>query len=392
MKRVFISITIMHFTVYWFIGIFLLFVFFSDIFTSSIYNIAGLDFRSMESLQAIMRVDISQIYAESSPEPFLNLPSAMIYVFLWSIVRDFFPSFSMLQFLTIFDLNLFIWNVINCILIGKIVNLKRVQDFLGNSIFRNPYVVMSIYMAVGFHYWAYFIGSHDIEVAFFVLLGLHEYMRGKERFAFFYWGIGIIFKITVGFFVLFFLIPGTLKNALKNIGSTLIPHISTALIFLRWPSLIGDFLSSNTAMVTGGFTFGWGQPGNIPVYLFSWFQVPILYTIVILACIFLPLNLFITIEFKDKLHPIEKSVMIILLVFNCVTPFWSTHVIIFLGPFLIWFGKTNTDLSKCKMNLIKFLIFIPLFFSILWLIYPAIPFHIIGALVYLDIMFLARKR
>ena len=108
-----------------------------------------------------------------------------------------------------------------------------------------------------------------------ILASLHSFLNKKQALGSLFAGIAFFLKpvvvILLIMLVIYFLFNKKLKSAVKNIACIAIPLIPEAIIFIRYPRLINDFMEINTktyygfasVSFTNFFVLDLGFPGNI---------------------------------------------------------------------------------------------------------------------------------
>ena len=363
-QKVFYSIVIAHFVIYWVIGMVIYPIYYLN---TEGYNVFGVDFVLGAKLYEQFLANPANIYQVTDPSPFLNLPSFMLYVIAWcwpiSLVMDLYSP----VFLMIYALAGVLKNLLSCYIIFKIMKTKKIQKLLGKSIFSNPFIIMSIYMATPIHYLEYLIGQHDHMVGLCFLIGIYFLMKDKDHYAMLFWSIAIIFKLTIIFFIIFFIFRDFKKKIFKNLSYALIPQIPTIVMVLIWPNYITDFLNTNIIRLDTYVSFFY--QGNFASLLFENFNIPLIISTIVLATLLLPSQVYLITEQKNKMNEIEKLILIVLIYINILPVHIATHSISFLGIVGIWFAINNRNLNQ-NIKYIKILLAIPFLSIISWMFFP----------------------
>lgn len=387
-KKFFMVIAFLHFAICWILGIFVVVGFYLQSILSLEYQLLAIDFKLGMDIFDVFISNPSLLYSTFYSNPYINLPAFMLYVVVW-----FFPFHQMLaldiyQLLIIYALSMVLWNMLNCYLIFKIIKNEKVQALLGKSFLKNPFILMSIYLASSLFHVDYFVGQDDSLVASFLLLGLYYYVNEKEHLAYFTWGIGINFKITLAIYIFLFILHGPLKKFLKNLGFLALSQIPNLVMFVIWPTYLSGFIGNNIFRLNTSLLPN--TPANLAQFLFVFFNIDISISEIFIISLILPFNLYILIEYKKSINMFDKFMIIALLSFNLVPSFWGNHLIITFGMFLIWAATWNPKFNASIRYLKTFLV-IPYLSLISWLIFPFYSFLFLGVLIWLDFLILFAK-
>ncbi|HME54231.1 MAG TPA: hypothetical protein VKM55_18550 [Candidatus Lokiarchaeia archaeon] len=317
------------------------------------------------------------------------LPAFMLYDVPWylacsSLGPISFGSSAIYQSMIVYNFSMVVWNLVNCFLIYKIMNTNKVQAMLGNTVLRNPFILMSLYMGTSVFYIDYFVGQDNAVLGFFLLLGIFCYVNDKEHFTYFFWGIGLWFKTILVIFIVVLILHGPLKRFVKNAAFLALSQVPNAILFVVYPSLLTDFFYNVVFRL--GSPYILSIPVNMVQFLYQYYNVAISTSYIIIFCSLLPLTAYVFAECKKAMTFFDKMMVLSLLFLNIVQG-EPNHVIIMLGVYLVWIAIKNKDLHD-SIRYLKLMLGIPFIGGLLWLIFPYNPLIYFSALIWLNLAFI----
>ena len=380
----FITVVCLHLLVYWLIGV-----------VMPVINKINLLWSFAEDLNWYFKYAFTfltqptLVYATYGhiPANLIYLPAFLLYCVAWYVPNQFL-GLTVYQALISYDFSMVLWNLGNCFLIYKIVNTGKVKAMLGGSVLSNPYILMSIYMGTSIFYIDYFVGQVNAILGFFLLLGILFYLNDKEQYAFFFWGIGMCFKVIMAIFIAVLILHGPLKRFVKNVAFLAISQIPNIILFLVYPSLLHDFIDNIF------FRFGesalFTQPVSMIQFLSVFYNLDVGISYILIYCTLLPMTAYILIEYRKSLNFFDRLMIIALLSFNLLQG-ESAHVIITLGVYLLWIAIKAPGFHK-SIHYVKLLLGFPFLSGITWVIFPYFPLIFFSAQIWFSILIVSSKK
>ncbi|MHA1683158.1 MAG: hypothetical protein ACTSUE_19620, partial [Promethearchaeota archaeon] len=258
------------------------------------------------------------------------------------------------------------------------------------SIVKDPYFALAVYMLTLFHSNEYYHAHVNSITGFFVILGIYFFTSGKEKYGFLAWGIGITFKITLIFLILFFIFKKPFKKFVNNVAMVVISQIPSIAVFLYKPSLIFSFLNSNIVYSSQEEKYFKLASANLARNISNLFGIDFLPLAISFLVGIIGFHFILTWKCSN-LDFIDKLMVAFLSTIVAFPDFMTFHNLFFLGLYIIWFSHSNIVPFKTKALLaiptmvvsfwavsrvilvsgIQWLYFIPLLLSISYL-YPLI--------------------
>lgn len=377
------SAVLFHFVVYWFAGIFLVVL----LSPSITYSLFGTDFKIGYDLSVALLDNPSYFYDVYSP--FLYNPALALYFLTWGFFFYVLAPVELFWVMVWHNLSFFFWNLGSTLFIYKIVAHPATQRIMGSSIFKNPFLLPALYIALPLHYLEYFVGQINAPAAFFIMVGIYYLVQGKENVCYACFSVAMIFKIIAGFFIVFMLLSQKgMKRFLRSLLHVIVPQLPTLLFLLLFPQLVIEVLNQ-VLFTVGSFS---SSPlhhfGNLVTFLKGTFEVSTVLSVILMAAIFLPSTLFI-LRTRSQRMGIFDTFMLITLVFINITPiFYVLHLKILLGFVLPWLVTRNLHPVRVLV-VVKLLVGIPFLSMFSWFYFPYYPFVFLAALVLFDVLILS---
>ncbi|HME55442.1 MAG TPA: hypothetical protein VKM55_24755 [Candidatus Lokiarchaeia archaeon] len=282
-----------------------------------------------------------------------------------------------------------LWNLCNCYLIYKIMSTNKVKAVLGDSILSNPYIAMSFYMGSSMFLIDYFVGQHNALVGFFLLLGILYYLNDKEHVAFFFWGIGIWFKLPIVIFIIVLILHGSLKRFVKNAAFFALSQAPNAILFIAYPRLLPDFIGNLTSRFNAPLTGS--TPVNMVALLsFPPFNVDVTISNFVIFCILLPQTAYVLIESRKSINFFDKLMVITLLSINLIQG-EPNHVIMTLGVYVVWIATKNSGFHP-SIRYLKLMLGFAYLSNLLWSVGFFFPVIFFLASIWLNVLIIFSKK
>ena len=311
------------------------------------------------------------------PIPFRSLPALLFYYMIFyglphATMTDFYVCLSCI----------ILWNLGSCILITKIMKLKKFKENQGTSIFTISAVIIAFYMLNLWQAEEYFHANTNVITGFFVLLGVYFFLSDRESYGYVAWSIAITFKIMIIFLVIFFIFQPPFKRFLKNLVYVLIPQIPNIIIFAIYPSLISNYVTSNLSDDVNLAAYFY-HSGDIAREI-SWnFNLPFLPLVISFFLVFFTINFYLCYK-AGHITFINKLMLTFLTIIVIFPDFTYAHVLFLLGVYLLWLASRDDPIfSKSPRILIGLpLISFTFFFVTAFIPFPSISlFYLISLLI-----------
>ena len=383
----FAAVALLHFLLYWLLGIAVVIPNKNIVPLRYLFELHEDLFWDLKYAQTFLANPLALYFSNAYLVSNLQyLPAFMLYDVPWYMASLGFGSFpdNLDQALILYDFSMVLWNLLNCFLIYKIMRANKVQAMLGNSVLRNPFIVMCLYIGPSIFFIDYWVGQDNAILGFFLLFGILCYVNDKEHLTYLIWGIGLWFKTIIAIFIIVLILHGPLKRLVKNVAFLAISQVPNAILFILYPSLLQDFMYNVVFRLGSPLIFN--IPVNMVQFLYQYFNVNIGASYIILFCSLMPLTVYAFIECRASMRFFDK-LMILALVFHNFIQGEPNHVIITLGIYVLWIATRNLGLHG-SIRYLKFLLGIPFLSGLLWLIFPFNPIIYFSGLIWLDLAFI----
>jgi len=372
-KHFFYFSCLFNFIVYWIIGVLIFYYRFPDLV------VFGDFFITYKPAVSTFINNPSMLYFASDSETVRSLPFSIFYYIPFYQI----PVPLEIQFF-IGSLVQVAWTAGVCIILSKILDLKKIQEIQENAILVNKYIILSIYLLIPWQWIEYWIQSSDSITAFFLVLGIYLYLKDKKDWAFFSWSFGSSFKIFPLFLLLCIIYEKSITNIIRRCFFIILGLLPNIILFICIPNLLPSYIFQNInpiflrSFATGSFT-------RDIIFIFSTSAVT---TTIIVAAILLPFHiLFILNEHKKALTIIDQFMIMFFVGMAILPEFYIGHNLVFLGIYILWLSTNNPNIN----NLIKLLPLFPVIVIIIWLIFPNLSIFYFLPLILVDISILTKN-
>lgn len=272
------------------------------------------------------------------------------------------------------------WNLLACHVLAKLPSTKRWQEITPSIQAKlDPFVIMGLYLVCPLHVPEYALGQTNAIAGALIVCGFYFYMQGKDEHAFALVSASLYFKI-IGLFLLVLVLFAGRKHLAKNLFFIVLVQLPNILVFIRYPSLIADFIllnvSAQETLAANGYRgFGTGSTGTISVFFTQNLGVSLSLGTSIALAFSLTIASVTLLKRRRFLNALEQWMLLLLLSAVVLPLFYLVHVFLYLGLFLYWL-KINDGKVHAS---IKYLLAIPTFSIFFWFIFPFISFMYLSA-------------
>lgn len=373
--HVFVLSCIFHVLVYWIIGIVVL--------TRTIEGIlyfSDFSFSIAPTAQSFL-VDPSSIY-RAVYAIHRSMPFTVVYYSLFFL----FPASLDASFISM-SAALLIWNAGNCWLLHSIIRSEKIQASAVSGLLKDPWILPAAFLLVPWHWGEYYVTQTNLITCFFVLAGLHCYVSWKRPWAFFFWSLAFSFKIFPVCLLFLILYERPFKQFLHAAGFAILAQAPNLIMFALWPNLLPDYVLMNINMSSDYVPAYNPFSGSFSRNVADLFNLSILPTTIIVAIIILPLHLYVLLhEKRFILSPVDKIVILSLLITVVIPDFFNLHVLVFSGVYLVWMSSRTSGLPAW----VKIPQLVPLFVMPLWFFFTYMSVFYLVPLVLVDVFILLR--
>jgi len=293
---------------------------------------------------------------------FRALPSLALYLLV-------FNSISSANTLNLFAqaLSNVYLNLGSCYIIFRIANLANLQKFQIQSFVKSPYLIAGGYLLFPLHYFNYISGEVYSTTGFFALLGLYFFYTEKEHLGFFFWSLGLTFRINMILWIFFLILKKPFRNFVKNGCFAIFGQLPSIVMFLIWPKMIVDFIPSLISVSIDVITQDrFRVSGTLARELSFLFQTNILPFAIIIFVVLLPLVLIVINQPRFQFH--DKLMIAVLATITMLPDSTVGHSLYYAPIYMLWLSLKSPDINM-KIKLIPF---IPTLSTLAWFLLPSV--------------------